>query len=391
MAGHTSTFLGKTRLVHGFGTASITGQEAARLGIRKALLVTDKGVRSSGLLTGVQASLAASGVAFEIFDEVEQDATVATMQRGAQLAKELNCSGVVVVGGGSPICAGKGIALEATNGQGIGGYEGRNMYSRLPLPVICLPTTAGSGSDVSTAFVVHDEANERIYAVGGDDVQPSVSILDPLLLKTCPSRQLIYSGLDALTHAVDALWSNMATPLTDALAYESIHLIMANLEKASLSDDMEAKSIQHIASSMASMACTNANLGILHGMTMYYRLKLPHGYQAGVLLPYTMEFNLPACEEKLARMAIAIGESPAGRSSGELASSSLRRVKEFYVRLGFPRNFSEKEFPVEEIPQMTSAAASNFFVHTVNVRKASEKEIRQLFEASLKGWELPGD
>jgi alcohol dehydrogenase class IV len=387
MSEQASVFMAKTKLIHGFGSSSAVGQEASRLGISKALVVTDKGIRASGLLAGVEESLASREILYEVFDDVEEDATVGTMHRGALQAKEAKCDGVIVVGGGSPICAGKGIALETTNGEQVSRYEGRNMYSKAPLPVVCVPTTAGSGSDVSAAFVVHDEAQERVYAVAGDDIQPPVSILDPLLLRTCPPRQMIYSGLDALTHCVEAIWTRMATPLTDALAYESIRLIMGNLRRAALTDDLQAKSLQHLASSMANFACGNAGLGIVHGMTMYYRLKVPHGYQNGVLLPYAMEFNMPACEDKLARMAVAIGESPQARSTRELAELALRRLKELYIDLGFPRRFSEEEFPVEEINHMVRTAADTFFVQN-NARKTSEQEIRAIYEASLKGWEI---
>lgn len=387
MVAQVFSFLCKTKVVHGPGSAALLGEEAARLGIKRALLVTDAGVRKAGLLEGAEASLAAQGVTREVFDQVAEDAEVEAMHLGALQAREAGCDGVVVVGGGSPICAGKGIALEVTNGQKVREYEGRNQYRVPPLPVVCLPTTAGSGSDVSAAFVVHDAAQERVYAVAGDHVQPLVSILDPLLLRTCPPRQMVVSGLDALSHAIEALWTKKGTPLTDAIAYEAIRLIMGNLRKAALTDDLEAKNLQHLASTMANMACGNASLGLVHGMTMYYRLKLPHGYQNGVLLPYVMEFNLPACEEKLARMVLALGEPPNGKGPRQLARAALRHLREFYLDLSFPRKFDQKEFPAQEIPQMVETALGNGFIQD-NIRKSTEKDLTDLYEASLRGWEL---
>lgn len=379
-----AVFNAKTRLVYGVGSSGAAGQEAVRLRIGKALLVTDKGIRASGLLDGIGESLEASGISYEVFDEVHADATVETMHEGATRASDTRCDGVIVVGGGSPICAARGIGLELANGEKVSKYEGVNRYARPPVPTICLPTTAGSGADVAAGFVVHDEAQAKIYAPRGDDLQPSVSILDPLLLRTCPRKQMVYSGLDALAHALDALWTKTGTPITDALACEAIRLILANLRKAALTDDLEAKGLQHLASTMASIACSNGGLGIVHGMTMYYGFKAPHGYQAGVLLPYGMEFNLPACEDKLARMALAIGED-SDRSRRDLAELAVRRVKELYIDLDFPRRFTEGEFPVEELPAMARVAMGNFFVQNT-VRKASEEDVRRLYEVSLRGW-----
>lgn len=380
-----TVFLSRTRLVHGAGAASTVGKETSNLGITRALLVTDNGIRDCGILDGIKESLASAEVACEVFDGVTEDATVELMHEGALRARDCRCAGVVVVGGGSPICAGRGIALEATNAEKVSRFEGVNRYSKPPLPVICLPTTAGSGSDVSAGFVVHDEAQERVYAPRGDDLYPSVSILDPLLLQSCPTRQMVYSGLDALAHAMDAIWVNTATPITDAMAFEAVRLIMTNLRRAAFSKDIQALDLQHLASTMASIASTNSGLGLCHGMTMYYRFKAPHGYQAAMLLPYVMEFNMPACEAKLARIAIDIGETAQGRSNWELAELALHRLKELYLDLGFPRKFEESEFPVQELTAMARIASENFFVRN-NARKATEIEVRKLYELSLRGW-----
>lgn len=381
------SFMCKTKVVHGPGSAALVGPEAAHLGIRRALLVTDRGIRKAGLLESVEASLGGAGVDWEVFDQVEEDADVETMHRGAVRLAECDCDGVLVVGGGSPICAAKGIALEAANGKKVRDLEGRNNYGTPPLPVVCVPTTAGSGSDVSAAFVVHDAEQQRVYAVGGDHVQPPVTVLDAELLRSCPSRQMVLSGLDALTHAVEALWTTKGTPLTDAIALEAIRLIAANLKRAAFTDDLQAKSLQHLASAMANMACGNASLGLVHGMTMFYPLKLPHGYQNGVLLPYVMEFNLPACEEKLGRMALAMGEPPGGKLPRELARTALRHLKDLYLDLGFASRFAPDEFPDQAIPEMVEVALANPFIQD-NIRKSTQRDLTAIYEASLKGWDL---
>lgn len=383
-----ATFICRTRMYHGLGTAGMAGAEAARLGIKKALLVTDAGVRRAGLLEPVEASLRESGIAYEVFDSVAEDADTGTMGRGTIVLKEAGASGVIAIGGGSPMCAAKGIAIEATNGFSVREMEGRNRYRMPPLPVICIPTTAGSGAEVSTNIAIHDGEQERIYGVGGDEIQPAVALLDPLMLRTCPPRQMVYSGLDALSHALETLWTTKANYLSNALAHEAIRLVMDNLPKASFSDDLEARSTQLLASTMANLALQASTLGIVHAMTMDYHLKVPHGLANGLLLPYAMEYNLPVCEDRFANLAVALGERPHRRTTAELARDALRRLKELYITLGVPRKFDEKDLPRERIPAMARQTATNPFFARDNLRKITEEDAARLFEASLRGWEM---
>lgn len=383
-----ATFICRTRIYHGAGTARMAGGEAARLGITKTLLVTDPGVKNAGLLEPIEASLKEAGIPFQVFDNVPVDADTGTMSRGAGLLKEAGANGVIAIGGGSPMCAGKGIALESTNGISVREMEGRNRYKFPPLPVICIPTTAGSGAEVSTNIAIHDGERERIYGVGGDDIQPAVALLDPLMLKTCPPRQMVYSGLDALSHCLETLWTTKANDLSNSLAYEAIRLIMTHLPKASFSDDLEAKSIQLMASAMANLSLQASSLGIVHSMTMDYHLKVPHGLANGLLLPYAMEYNMPVCQDRFARMAVALGESPEGLTQAELALLALQRLKELYILLGVPRKFDEKDIARTRIPAMAKAVINNPFFTRDNLRKVTEEDAARLYEASLEGWEL---
>ncbi|MDP2659466.1 MAG: iron-containing alcohol dehydrogenase [Dehalococcoidia bacterium] len=383
-----TTFICRTRIYHGLGTAAMTGTEAARLGIKKAFLVTDAGIRKAGLLEPIEASLRDSGVPYQVFDSVPEDATTDIMSEGVKSVAQAGADGIVAVGGGSPMCAGKGIAISATNGISVREMEGRNRYRVPPLPVICIPTTAGSGAEVSTNIAIHDSQTERIYGVGGDEIQPLVALLDPLMLRTCPPRQMVYSGLDALSHCLETLWTTKANPLSNSLAYEAIRLIMTNLPKAAFSDDIEAKSNQLLASAMANLALTASSLGIVHAMTMDYHLRVPHGLSNGLLLPYAMEYNLPVCEDRFAQMAIVLGEDPQGLTRNELARLALRRLKELYVTLGVPRKFEKRDIPRDRIPAMAEQTATNLFFAKDNLRKVTKEDAVRLFEASLEGWEL---
>lgn len=385
-----SRFMARTTLYHGIGSSELSGAEASRLGISKALIVTDPGVRAAGLLEAVQVSLSKHKVAFEVFDQVEEDPDVATVHEAALYIRRAGCDGVVVVGGGSAICAAKGAALEAVNPvSSIRELEGINKYRVPPLPVVCLPTTAGSGSDVSYAFPLLDREKGREFSVGGDHIQPPVSILDPALLKTCPPWPMICAGLDALTHAVEALCTVRSNLLTDGLAFEAIGIIAANLRRAALTGDMEAKSRQMLASAVANFACGNAGLGVVHGIGVSARLKGSHGYKCAMLLPHGIAFNMPVCEEKFARAALAMGE-PAGPGMGrrELAACFLRRIKELLRDLGFPRRFEAENLDRARIPDLIREVRVFLppFLEN-NIRRVSDADIAGICESALRGWD----
>ena len=384
-----SRFMTKTTLYHGIGATELVGVEAKKCGLKKVMLVCDPRVREAGLLEGVEASLKEHRLKYEIFDGIEEDADVQTVHQIALRIRESGCNGVVVVGGGSSMCAAKGAALEVTNEvESVRELEGVNQYKSPPLPVICLPTTAGSGTDVSWGFPIVDKDRGREFSIAGEHIQPPVSILDPLFLKTCPRRPMIYAGLDALTHAVEALWGMKATVLTDALAYEAIRLIMANLRKAALTDDMEAKSNQLLASVIANFAGGNAGMGIVHGIAVSTgTLKGPHGFKCGMLLPYGIEFNMSVCEEKLAKAAAILGEIPSDKPTPELAGLFLHKVKHLLDDLEFPRKFEPENLSRDRIPQLIKEVRKHIppFLET-NLRPVTDEDVANICEATLKGW-----
>ena len=380
------TFQLGTVIHHGFNSVALAGPEARRLGAEKVLIVTDKGVAEAGLVAPVIKSIESLNIPFAVFDEVEVDPGTATVGKGTEVAKKKGCNLVIAVGGGSPICAGKGIALLATNGGSVADYEGRDKYRNPPLPVIAIPTTAGAGSEVSAGFIITDEKRNYKFNVGGAECYPKVAILDPLLLRDIPFWPAVNAGLDALTHAMEACWTIHATPLTDSIALGAIGLIMENLAPMALSGDPEAKNKQLLGSTMANIACGNTKLGIVHALSQPLgAYHLAHGYANGILLPYGMEFNLPACEDKLAAMACAMGEDRTKYTRGELAQRALRRLKDLYLKLGFPQKIEEREINPREIPELVRRAITRPWLKT-NIRRSTEKEITALYEKAFQGW-----
>lgn len=375
------------RVYLGYGCSDRTGLEARKLGIQAALIVTDVGVRKAGVIEPVQRSLISAGVRYEVFDEVPQDPNTSVIGRGLEVLKSTGCDGVVIVGGGSPLCAGKAIALLATNGGRLQDYEGVDKVKVPSLPVIAIPTTAGSGSEVSASLIVTDETrNDYKMTINSYYCYPSVALLDPLLLRTLPPRLFAISAADALSHAVEAIATTLATPLTDAIAYEALRLMFRSMCAAALSDDLEAKRDQLFASTIANIACGNAKLGLVHACSQPLgSFHVAHGLANAVLLPYVMEFNLPACEEKYARMAEVIGADKPWMTRAEKARAAIGAVKELLQAVNLPDRFSEDVVPRSAIPQLAKIAMGRPQVQ-FNIRKASEADLVEIYERSFEGY-----
>jgi alcohol dehydrogenase len=251
--------------------------------------------------------------------------------------------------------------------------------------VIGVPTTAGSGSEVSPTFLITNEEKNIKMAIGSDIGYPPTAILDPNLLRSLPARQAIWSGLDALSHAIESLCTNLSTPLTDAIALRAIQMMFQNLAPAAFTDNMEAKSKQLLASTMANIACGNAKLGLVHAFSFPFgNLHIPHGLACGLMLPFVMEFNLPACQEKFAEMAIAIGENP-NYSVDQLAYRAIERVKKLYKELSFPSRVTEKEVPKDKFDQIVKEAATQSQMR-FNIRRANEKDLAWILEKAYQGF-----
>jgi alcohol dehydrogenase len=392
-----------TKVIHGLHSVHQTGVEFKGIKGTKALIVTDKGVRNAGLVEAVMESLQKNGISYAVFDEIEEDPGVATVAKGVDLALAEHCDGIVVVGGGSPICAGRAIAVVVTNGGEIRDYVGLNKAGKPPLPLIAIPTTAGSGAEVSQFILLKDEELHTKMVAGSPLYFPRVAILDPLLLKGLPFHQFVASGVDALGHAIEGYLTTMTTPITDALALQAVGMLYRNLRAAATSDDMDAKEACLVASSMANIACGNSRLGLVHAMSnpVEGMFKVPHGISVGILLPHVMEFNLPASYSRFAALAKAMGGIDDGRSPEELALQAIAGLKRLLVDLEFPKKYSAPELNKTAIPRLAVLAmggqyslhdAGNAYtadapVPSANIRKATMGDLVRLYEKALGGWE----
>ncbi len=278
-----------TKIIFGCGKvkelSGITGTD-----INRILIVTDKNVfEKSGAKDVVHKALKSKKVS--VFDEVEENPSFSTLLKGVNLAKEVDAQMVVGIGGGSPMDAAKGIAVLATNSGDIMDYIGGDQLNRVPLPVVCIPTTSGTGSEVTPYAVFTDQDNEKKVCLATPEIFPGVSIIDPELTYSMPAQVTINTGVDVLTHAIEAYLSLDASPMSDLYSLEAITNVLNNLEPAS-KKNKESMNTMAYASMLAGVAITHAGTILLHimaySLTIYHHI--PHGRANGILLPAFMEF-----------------------------------------------------------------------------------------------------
>ena len=399
------TYLMPTRIIHGQGSLSLLGYELGSLGVKRALIVTDAGIRAAGLVDRAATSLTEAGVETVIFDEIGHDATVSVVDKGGQIARDEGCAGVVAIGGGSALSGGKAVAIMATNPGSIADYEGGGKVKISPLPVIAVPTTAGSGSEVSQAMPLKHDGQQRKMSVQSPLAYPRVAILDATLLASVPYRQAIYSGADALTHAMEAYLTSLATPITDALALSAVRLIAGNLRQAVSSDDLAAKEQTLVGSAIANMACGNAKLGLAHLLTRPINTlfpAVPYGRSIGTLLVPTIAYTAAAFPERAAALAEALGEK-ADDLSGEMAADRMLGVlKRLLAEIDFPRAFSSEDFGPADILRLAQMCAVGMHgvmaegdalpdetpLKTFNRRAATIGDAKRLYEQACAGWTI---
>jgi alcohol dehydrogenase class IV len=359
--GHPAQFRAGTRIVIGQGCLHDgLGAELDRLthGAGPVAVVAERGLMESGVLEALLADCDSSRLTLCAGIGVDPD--VAAAEAAAQEALERGAGAVLTIGGGSALCAGKAVAIRLTNPSRLDAYQGRDRLARLPAPTIAVPTTAGSGSEVSTVVVLHDADHPQHLVIRGEGYEPDVAMLDGSVLRSLPSRPMIEAALDALSHCYEALWARRATAVTDALALAAARTIRTSLPRALERSDPHMQELI-VASAMANLACGNAEMGLVHALTSAPGVHLPHGYQNGVLLPWVAEFNGPALTDDVRREIATLGA--------------------FYEELGFDPRFSAGELSVADSELMISAALRNPFLAN-NRRSADEADLRRVLAAA---------
>jgi alcohol dehydrogenase class IV len=386
-----------TKIVHGPGSLTQLGQLCKGLGKKKALLVTDPGVKDAGLLDEAVSVLKTAEMEFTLFDRVNQDAGSKMIDEAARIAVEKKCDMVIAFGGGSTLVAGKGIALVVANGGSIVDYEGIKTLNKPPLAVIAVPTTAGTGSEVSKMIPALDEERKHKLSIGGEANYPQIALLDPLLLRTLDQRQMILTSIDGLSHAIEGYLTNLTTPITDATALYSIELYSKYLRQAVYSDNIEAREKVLIASSLANMACGNSRLGLAHAMAQPLSglCGVPHGVAIAIMLPYVIDFNLPAAYDRFARIGKSWGIEEAINTE-DCAVKAAKSINEFIRSFNIPKSLKEVGIHEGIIPELANRCVFGIdhvlseekidertLIKSPNIRSASVKEVIRLYEQAL--------
>ncbi|MBS1890603.1 MAG: iron-containing alcohol dehydrogenase [Actinobacteria bacterium] len=353
-------FSAPTQIVAGIGSLARAGELLHGLGGGRVAVVCDRGVAEAGLLDEVKAAAAEE----PLFDcsLVDADPSFEAVAELVDEARAAGCRRVLGVGGGSGLGGAKAVALGLADPRPLAELEGIGLARSPALPCLAIPTTAGSGSEVSNAFVLKRAGGGAAQAIiRGPGYEPRVALLDGRVLRELPRRPMLYAGLDAISHAFEALWARGRSRFTDALARSAAALLLATLPTA-LEERREADLQTLIeASAMANLACGSSGLGLAHALSAASAVSLPHGYQNGVLLPYVAAFN----REQL---------DPVDR---ELAD----RLADLYAAVGFEPRFRGEELGAAEVEAMVAAAEEHPF-RANNARPAAEPDLRALLKSA---------
>ncbi|KJS69387.1 MAG: L-threonine dehydrogenase [Serpentinimonas sp.] len=381
----TSTFFMPAVNLMGSGSLGEAMQAVKGLGFRKALIVTDSMLSKLGLAAKVAKLLNEQKIETVLFDGVQPNPTKGNVVAGLAVLRANQCDCVVSLGGGSSHDCAKGIALCATNGGEISDYEGVDRSAKPQLPLIAINTTSGTASEMTRFCIITDEATHIKMAIVDRNVTPILSVNDADLMLAKPKGLTAATGMDALTHAIEAYVSTAATPITDACALKAVELIARHLRTAvAKGDDLQAREQMAYAQFLAGMAFNNASLGYVHAMSHqlggFY--DLPHGVCNALLLPHVEAFNVKTSAARLRDVAQAMGENVQGLDAQAGAQVCLTAIRKLSSDIGIPKSLSELGVKKADIPTLAANAMKDACGFT-NPRSATQDEIEAIFEGAM--------
>ena len=334
-----------TKIVFGAGKVAATGDVVKEYG-GKAIIVSDSGIRRAGIVDKVKSSLEAAGISYAVYDNVMPNPRDVHCAEAAAIAKKFGADVIIGVGGGSAMDTAKAVNVLMTQGGTCAEHAVTRKFHNPLLPVICIPTTSGTGSEVTfEAVITAQELGRKVSISDGARLAPKVAIMDPELTISVPRLITASTGMDSLTHALEAYTCKYAQPISDGLARYAMEKIAGSIEKATNDgNDLQARTDMMIGSLMAGMAFTNSFLGAVHSFSErlggFY--DIPHGIANAIFLPYVTEFNMSADWEKHAIVAKCLGIDTNGLTDEEAAKKGVERLFELNRILGIPK-FSELE------------------------------------------------
>jgi alcohol dehydrogenase len=370
----------------GVGAAERMGDEAKRLGGTRALVVTDQGVLKSGWVDKIMERLQQGGLKTVLFSEVMAEPSMGFLNDTADKVRPNGPDLVVGIGGGSSLDTAKMLAAVLTNGGKVQDYFGIDLLPKRALPMVMLPTTSGTGSEVTPNAIFTDTSAKLKKGVVSPHLMPDVAIVDPQLTVSCPPGVTAATGMDALTHAVESFTSVKATPLTDLYAREAIQLICRSLRTAVFrGSDLEARTDMALGSMMAGVSLANAGVGAVHALAYPVggKFGVPHGVSNSQLMPYVMEYNVLGNVQKFAEVAELMGEPIEGLSEREAAEVVVTATRALGEDIGIPMRMSHFKVTADAIPEMAQQAHANRRLMDNNPRVLTVEEVRAIYEKAL--------
>ena len=361
------------------------GEQVAELGFKKALIVTDKVLGQIGIVKKVTDVLDNKSIEYAIYDETKPNPTVKNVNDGLALLKEKECDFVISLGGGSAHDCAKGIALLATNGGEIKDYEGVDKSKKPQLPMVGINTTAGTGSEMTLFAIITDEERHIKMALVDKHLTPIIAVNDLMLMLAMPKSLTAATGMDALTHAIEAYVSTSATPITDACAEKAIELISNYLVNAvENGEDVEARDMMAYAEYLAGMAFNNASLGYVHAMAHqlggFYNL--PHGVCNAILLPHVQEYNKATSASRLAKIAKIMGGNIEGLTDEQGADLCIDMIKSLSQTVGIPEGLGVLGVKESDFETLATNALNDACSLT-NPRKGNLEEVIAIFKKAM--------
>ena len=369
-------------LITGVGAVDQLGIEAKKLNGTKVLVITDQGVSDCGMCVDVERPLVEAGLEVDFYDKAVPEPPMSTIEEIVRIVEKGGYDLIVGFGGGSPIDVAKAAAVLPHTGDTVYDYVGIDQVKKKGLPIIAIPTTAGTGSEC-TAIAIF--ANEKLNVKQGlvsPFLMPNVALIDPALTVSCPPHVTAASGMDALIHNIEAYISVNATMHTDSLAYEGIKLISQSIRTAVYDGtNMWARDAMAMGSMMGGIAFGNAGVGAVHALSypiggMFH---VPHGVANTMVLPWAMDFNKLACLRWFRQFGEAMGENMAGLSDREAADKTVAALRLLADDLGVPQYLSDVDIPESAIPDLVEGAKTQARLWNNNPRKFTPEDMEQVY------------
>lgn len=377
-----------TRIRFGIGAIADLADMVRTLGGSKVFLVIDPGLKQAGLLEKITAPLVGGAIPYEVYDRVDPEPGLKLADKGAELARLAGADCVVGVGGGSALDVAKAISILLTNGGLAEDYIGLGKIKKAGLPKIMIPTTSGTGAEVTfTAVFINEKTNSKA-GMNGDPLYPDAALLDPGLTVSLPPSVTAATGIDAFTHALEAYVSNQSHTLSDMYALEAIELISQNLGPAYANGgNMEARSAMLMGSLLGGKALATAGVGLVHAMAypLGGMFNTPHGLANAVLLPYVVDYNIIGAPHKYATVAELMGYDTEGLSMREAGQMAVDAILQLNNDVGIPASLTDLGIDSSAIPEMARIALTVTRPVENNPRKPTVDEVIEIYEAAFAG------